>query len=194
MIGWTQTLEDQYNYKISHDYVSFIKKEPWYKYDFKKALWWLYKNDISLFSLRSLERRIVLSINYTLKWVYAKLMRRWAEKTYKPERLSTIVTTLSWSILKIHEVRRYQDFTEDIQDLVASGYKIDTIEWNKYILMDVITNTGNIIVSNCQQILSIPVLSSDNHRVVLECKNNSLDNILKFIYKQWYSIEHIYDY
>jgi hypothetical protein len=85
------TPEDAYGARVAQDYVDFIRKEPWYLYDFSaklKGLW----TDTPMTGpdmLRKWERRYALTTEYPVKAAYGKLIERATRAAYDPALMTT---------------------------------------------------------------------------------------------------------
>jgi hypothetical protein len=78
------TDEDRYGARIAQDYVDFIRVQPWYEYDFAKALRGLWKST-SLWGadpLRKWERKYALTTEYGVKAAYGWLIRKATKASY----------------------------------------------------------------------------------------------------------------
>ena len=97
-LGWAlssgrATAEDRFQATVAEAYVDFIRREPWYLYDFGgrlKQLWTavpMTGDD----PLRKWERRYALTTEYAVKAVYAKLIERATRAGYEPALMTTQV-------------------------------------------------------------------------------------------------------
>lgn len=91
--GGELTQEDLYGAKVAQDYVDFIRREPWYLFDFTGALkgLWTDNPEVGHGMLRKWERRYALSTEYAVKAFYGKLIEKGTRATYEPALLVTQV-------------------------------------------------------------------------------------------------------
>jgi hypothetical protein len=89
----TLTAEDRYAARTAQEYVDFIRREPWYRFDFLgklKGLW----SDTPLFGadfLRKFERRYALTTEYLVKAAYGKMIGLATRSAYEAPLMSTEV-------------------------------------------------------------------------------------------------------
>ncbi|MDC6652673.1 hypothetical protein, partial [Leclercia adecarboxylata] len=62
--GSTRTKEDEFNQALLDDYAKFLEQTPWYRYPFADKLSALWHDGPFEPSLRSVERRFSLSLQY----------------------------------------------------------------------------------------------------------------------------------
>jgi hypothetical protein len=98
--AWTSgnemTDEDRYAYAVAADYGHFIHVRPWYEYAFAPRLADLW-SDVPFLGeheLRKLERKLILSIEYGVKAVYAAAIEAATHAAYGSavERIEMVVT------------------------------------------------------------------------------------------------------
>src|SRR6185503_16301554 len=80
------TDEDRYGARVAQDYVDFIRKEPWYLFDFTGALKGLWRD-----TTRKWERRYALSTEYLVKAGYGWLIKLGTRSVYDVALLTTQV-------------------------------------------------------------------------------------------------------
>lgn len=71
--------EDIFYENFSRDYVRFILLRPWYEYPFDSKLW---EFQLSRYTLRSIERYIVVSLELCIKNIYAKIIEDAAHASF----------------------------------------------------------------------------------------------------------------
>jgi hypothetical protein len=218
----TRTEEDVYGAKLAQDYVDFIRKEPWYLFDFKTALTGLW-GSVPLFGdgmVRKIERRYALTTEYSIKWAYAAVINKATRAAYEPALLVTQVTlhrdtgiTVEGlaaeglgmvQVLKvagpntvIADVPRYYAFRTTAQTLALKGYKLE----------EVAGNTGDIMVTffadTPERMGVLPenilfeqsVISRKNtNRFALLLPVGRLSQFLLDAHAKGVTVEHVYDY
>ncbi len=70
--GPEPTEEDRFNARLLADYAVFLRQTPWYRYPFDAELSRLWRDVPFTPSLRAVERRGALSLQYGVKWAYAQ--------------------------------------------------------------------------------------------------------------------------
>lgn len=108
--------EDNYAAKVAKQYVVFIKKQPWYMFDFFAALKGLWFNNHFLGQgfFRKIERKYALSTEYLLKALYGKLIEWGSHAAYGVASVKTVVVannlpnTLPTTIARLKKTRGTQ--------------------------------------------------------------------------------------
>lgn len=101
--AWTAgnvlTDEDHYAHEVAADYGRFIHVRPWYEYAFspKLAVLWTEMPPSGEHRFRQLERKLILSVEYGVKAVYASLITAATRATYgtQDERIRMVISGLS---------------------------------------------------------------------------------------------------
>jgi len=210
------TPEDEYGARVAQDYVDFIRKEPWYLYDFSaklKGLW----ADTPLFGenmLRKLERRYALTTEYLIKAAYGKLIKLGTSAAYEPALLTTQVVAdhepydladlPNVKLLRILddgravlELPRYYDFRLAATKLGLQDVQLQDIAGNSgVILVTVLTRShGTAAPSNSRVLFEQPILTEPGRkRVALVLPVAALSRYLVDAPRQGVEVEHVYDY
>ncbi len=143
--GWTTggaaSDADRYAHAVAADYGRFIHVRPWYEYRFAPKLAGLWTK-LPLWGerpLRSWERKLILSVEYGIKAVYAAVIEGATRAAYAPQddRIQMVVT--GWTdaigvrhpkLARLEEVDslhtlvavpRYDEFRDAMRDLAVSG-------------------------------------------------------------------------
>lgn len=197
------TPEDRYFTKISRKYVDFILLRPWYEFDYTNALIWLFQelptSDNPSY-IRSIERRIIIGIEFFLKKQYAKIIEnatRWAfavPDIYTaiqgsfPENIWSIdaqIQSLSGQV----SVPRYYPFTEIVPKILSdTGATIDTIAGNHKIVISTLCDTA-YTHSDIWLSIANPIDASKK-RVFFY---SQIPEMTQIIQDPHTSLEHIYD-
>jgi hypothetical protein len=166
--GSERTEEDKFNQALLDDYAKFLEQTPWYRYPFAdklSALW----NDVPFEpSLRSVERRFSLSLQYGVKSVYAKAIEALAGLSPADLEIGSVVLAPAAQALpadarirSVREVRsndgrqgvlmitpRYREFTSIIREIGAKGLSFGEIAGNTRILTTVLVPPGELPLSD----------------------------------------------
>lgn len=203
------TAEEKMGAEIAQEYVDFIRKEPWYLFNFNHALkkLWL---DVSIFGsqpIRKIERRYALSTEYLIKALYAKLIKIATNTAYEPAKMTTWAVVsginsetkmpLNTRVYKHFQnnkdviiMPRYESFWPAAQLLSKQGVKFEDIAGNSNkILVTILTN------KNAKEIY--PALFVQPIITVKETERRALEipvlELAEFL-KTSQHIEHIYDF
>ena len=214
-IGFYHTDEDLFARKTAQEYAEFIHATPWYEFPFAtklKRLW----TQTPLWGpepVRKWERRLVLSVEYTVKALYGWVIGLGTRSVYQPEDL----VTHAWlddaperifADTRIRKVKtlglrsyivalpRYAAFTPVVTALVKQGVRFHDLAGNNEILLtaiaprelDLHAMSGGIVLS--EEILTNPATKRIGVRVPVR----TLHVILTDLPTHGASVEHLYDY
>lgn len=210
-----RTPEDNYAALVAKDYVRFIRVQPWYEYNFDKALAGLWRDLPSTGPnmLRKWERRFALTTEYLIKTSYARLIKLGTQSIYDAALPVTAVVMMPAPAANANlpelkliaklpgdavlaTVPRYEAFTAYAQALAMQGISFGEIAGNdSFILVSVLAPDAWSAASPGAQLFAQPILTQPGtKRVVLTVPVKSLAAALN----QWQSInlqvEHIFDY
>ncbi|MBF5040046.1 hypothetical protein INP77_11160 [Methylophilus sp. 13] len=208
-----QTDEEHYGAKIAQEYVDFIRKEPWYLFDFSSALTGLW-TDTRLSGvniIRKLERKYALSTEYLIKAGYAKLIEVATHQAYEPALLTTLVIVdhlpkelpKNVKLLKgetsgaaLLELPRYYNFRIAATELAETGSKIQNVAGNTTKILVTVWTDGTYQAPIGSRILfEQPILTQPRFkRVALIMPVQALSEFLMQSKKTHLKVEHIYDY
>lgn len=185
--------EDEIARATARDYQSFIRREPWYLFDFWKPLRDVLTAPIS--GVRSLERKYILSTEYCLKGLYATLLT-WATSAVYGEAGMTTVCLLEDDSTCV-TLPRYEGFMVAADSLAACGRSFREIAGVR----------GEIVVSaiaprpltpsprNSRILYEQPILTRvPQTRVVFAVNVAELSQALRTLRDRGWVLEHIYDY
>lgn len=207
------TEEDQFNATYMQSYVDFIRKEPWFNFDYwgeLKSLW----TETSWFGphfLRKWERKYVLTSEFLFKGGYGKLMKMGSESVFGETLLNTVVLAneLPLEITKetiieqfpdstaLLSLPRYAAFTPAIQKLAYQGIDVKEVAGNNSaILISVLANNSTALDIPNTQVLFTQKISSkeDQQRIVFVTPVPSLCQTLRNLKERKIGVEHIYDF
>jgi hypothetical protein len=208
------TAEDRYGAAVAQDYVDFIRRRPWYEYDFAAKLRGLWR-DTPPFGpglLRKWERRYALTTEYLVKAAYAKLIGIGTHTAYdRPipvtavalDRLPTgiekelpeltVLQPLEGDA-KLVLLPRYHPFTRYSTVLAARGARFSEIAGNRSVIL--VSALVPVTWSADTQILfTQPMLTEPNtKRVALVVPVAHLAHVLNGLAVAGARVEHVYDY
>jgi hypothetical protein len=210
------TDEDRYGATVAQDYVDFIRKEPWYLYDFLSKLKGLWADSPAWNTdlVRSLERRYALTSEYLIKAMYAKMIEAATRSAYEPALMTTKVVVdrkpdslpNGANITLVHELPdgsaimdlpRYYNFRVAATQLAQGGSKLKDIAGNNTVILVTVwapeaipVQTGSSRVLFEQRLITMP----GRKRVALIVPVPELSDFLLHAAQQGLPVEHVYDY
>ncbi len=205
-----RTSEQEYGAKVAQEYVDFIKKRPWYEFDFGEKLIGLYRQN-DFFGpdfIRKCERKFALSAEYGIKYLYAKLIGFLTDIGYEAPSMKTrVVMHKDRHEKEIKFLPRYDAFKEHILAYAKSGYEFDEIAGNDAktpILVSVVSSDKKSIETQ-QCLYTSAILSQPGYyRCLFEAKIGALGKRLREggyeVYKAFLppkhamKLEHVFDY
>ncbi|HWV52665.1 hypothetical protein [Pseudorhodoplanes sp.] len=151
------TPEDLFAHKVNDDYAAFLRQTPWYEFPFGQTLarFWRDTSWSTPSFIRSIERRMALTMEYGVKAGYAWLIAQGA--ALSPAKLTIrsviadgdpvpgadmkVVEQLSDGT-SIVETPRYRAFTQILLALMERNRRIVEIAGNDEIFITVLTKDG----------------------------------------------------
>ncbi len=92
--GGIETREDEYIASVAASYGTFLNHTPWFAFPYGGALHGLWSDfSLSSFTLRGIERRVIFTLGYTMKYLYAAAIKHASESAYGGAGLSTTIMT-----------------------------------------------------------------------------------------------------
>jgi hypothetical protein len=212
-----KTPEDRFNQKLLENYAVFLNQTPWYQFPFGGELARFWRETPFTFSLRSVERRFSLSLQYAVKSLYAAAIRYAAGYAPADLKIKSVVAGLNeaslaanGSVAKVRDVRasdgtpailvetpRYQEFTEIARKLGEnSDIRLLEIAGNRRILTTVIVPAGKQLEpGDATPIFSLPIQSRPGfRRIGLNTPVTGLLKQMRDAQSQGCQFEHAYDY
>ncbi|MES2400404.1 MAG: hypothetical protein V4573_10505 [Pseudomonadota bacterium] len=209
------TPEDRHAANVAQDYVRFIRVQPWYLYDFDKALAGLWR-DVPATGpnmIRKWERRFALTTEYLVKTGYARLIKLGTQSIYDaPLPVTAVVArpepnaAASLPDLKVLSpvgngavlltIPRYEAFTAYAQALAAQGVNFSEIAGNdSFILVSVLAPAAWKPQSPASALLIQPILTRlGTQRVVMTLPVAHLATSLREWQAASLQVEHVFDY
>ena len=209
------TPEDRHAAKVAQDYVRFIRVQPWYLYDFDKALASLWR-DVPATGpnmIRKWERRFALTTEYLVKTGYARIIKLGTQSIYDaPLPVTAVVArpepkaTASLPDLKVLSrardgaalltIPRYEAFMTYTQALAAQDVDFSEIAGNdSFILVSVLAPSAWKPRSPASALLIQPILTRPGtQRVVMTLPVAHLAASLREWQAASLQVEHVFDY
>lgn len=209
------TPEDRYGAAAAQDYVDFIRKQPWYLFDFRSRLTglWTELPATGPDMIRKWERRFALTTEYAVKGVYGKLIALATGAAYDPALPTTEVVSdrvpdslpPGGGIKVVRrlddgrallELPRYDAFKDAAGYLAAHGVRLVDIAGNEsVILVTVQVERARRFEGDARVLFEQPMITlADRKRVGLVLPVGALSDFLRTADAEGIAVEHIYDY
>ncbi len=217
--GPERTPDDRYAIKVAEDYASFLRQTPWYEYPFLNTLttYWSQTDTTTPSWVRTIERRIALSLEWGVKAIYAKAMGLLAAASPAKLSIETIVGGIDRAALAadrdvtikgerpegiVVETPRYRAYTAFLQRVAAAGGGIREIAGNDRIFVTVISDgnrrnatPGALFDGRARFLFSVPVQAAPaRERIGLELPVTDLAAFIRAAPALGLTFEHAYDY
>jgi hypothetical protein len=217
--GGKKTAEDAFNTALLKEYAAFLYQTPWYRFPFGQKLKQFWHETPFTASIRSVERRGSLSLQYAARDAYAALMRFIAG--YDPADLTirSVVGGMAPADLQamhgvkvvrevadtsgargvLVETERYAEFDAFVRDLGRHpGASLQEVAGNHRILVTIVAPesvdpalaAADGVVIFQLQIQSLP----GSRRIGIDVPIGSLVQDVKSFEAAGYRFEHAYDY
>jgi hypothetical protein len=207
--GGTRTAEDEFALGVADDYAGFLRQTPWYRYPFWPTLARFWRETPFQWSVRGVERRVALTLEYGGKGLYAKALAWLAgyspadltlrsvfvgldDTDFQREpRLKKIADLGSGATLV--ETPRYQEFTEILIGLAHHGRSVSEIAGNRHILTTVLAPPGASVSG--RTLFSLPMQGRPGwRRLGLDSDVGKLADEILDVERSGATFEHAYDY
>lgn len=211
--GAAPTREDAFAHAVADDYAAFLQQTPWYAYPFGPTLsrFW---SEVPLERgalARSLERRVALTLEWSVKAVWARALGALAGLSPAAGTLRSVVRGLDASDVAtdprivlverrpdgsaIAETPRYRAFTSIVAGLAARGRDLVEIAGNDVVLVTVVAPTGAPSPAGTVQRLVVPVQARPGfERRALDVRVDALAATLRTMAGGPVVLEHVHDY
>jgi hypothetical protein len=217
--GGRKTAEDEFNAALLKEYAAFLYQTPWFRFPFGTKLRQFWHETPFVLSIRAVERRGSLSLQYAARFAYAKLMRFVAG--YDPADLTirSVVGGLTPSELAtLHDVKvirevgdasgvhgvlvetaRYAAFDAFVKELGRhANASLLEVAGNHHILVTIVAPEGTdtkLAAGDGTAIFGLPIQSlPGSRRIGIDLPVRSLVQDVKNIEAAGYRFEHAYDY
>lgn len=212
--GGATTDEDHYGTQVEYDYAQFLYDRPWFEFPFASKIagvwqqpWW------GTHMIRKWERKIVLTIEFSVKSAYGFVIEKATRATYTPEVIHLYATENRLDVARatnagavyvkkispssmVIELPQYGDFIGVIEKLSAAGASFTDIEGNHNIALSVIVDADKVPeIPNAHDILAMPIPTEPGkERIMYSVPMISFTAVVREIDRLHLPIEHIYDY
>ncbi len=211
--GPAPTAEDRFAADVNDAYAAFLRQTPWYEFPFGTTLvrFWRETPFGEVSVVRSIERRLALSLEYGVKAVYAQVLGFAAGLAPAKLTLRSVVAGLDSQDLaadarirlverradglSVIETPRYRAFTEVLQGLAERRRGIVEIAGNREIFITVIAPAGSAPMDGATLVLRVPIQSRPGfERLGLTVEVRELSDLLARLKPGPAALEHVYDY
>jgi hypothetical protein len=216
--GRRKTAEDEFNLTLLKDYGAFLYQTPWFRFPFGAKLRQFWREVPFVPSIRAIERRGSLSLQYAARYAYAALIRFVAG--YDPADLTirSVVGGLAPSNLEamrgvkvIREVNdasgvrgvlvdtaRYAAFDAFVKELgLHANASLLEVAGNHHILVTIVAPEGDVklAATDGAAIFRLPIQALPGwRRIGIDTPVRSLVQSVKGFETAGYKFEHAYDY
>lgn len=209
--GAKPTPEDLFAHKINDDYAAFLRQTPWYEFPFGKTLarFWRDTSWSTPSYIRSLERRVALSMEYGVKAGYAWLIAQGAALSPAKLTIRSVIRNgepVAGADIKVIEQRtdgtavietpRYRAFTQILLSLMERDRKIAEIAGNNEIFITVLAKDGAPFAANgARELIVIPLQARPGFtRRGYSVRLENLPAFVQALRQAGGEFEHAYDY
>jgi hypothetical protein len=213
-----KTAEDEFNLTLLNDYAAFVDHAPWYRFPFWDRLWTFWRATPFVPSIRAVERRIALSLQYAGAAAHAAVMRylagaERAEPTVwsivgglapadvaamRGVKTVRLVTSPSGTKGVLVETARGAAFDGFVRELGSrAGASLLEIAGNHRILVTIVTPGADATLADFdgEPIFRLAIQSSPgSRRLGLDTPVRSLVGNVKRVEDAGYRFEHAYAY
>lgn len=209
--GPKPTPEDVFAHTIADDYAAFLRQTPWYEFPFGQTLARLWRETpwSSPNYLRSIERRLALSMEFGVKAGYAWLIARGAVLTPANLTIRSVIEgtePLPGTDIRvvergadnrtIIETPRYRVFTQILLALMQHNRKVVEIAGNDEIFVTVLaTDRPHLASAAARKLIEIPVQARPGvFRQGFSVRLEHLPAFVSTLQQANGEFEHAYDY
>lgn len=209
-VGGHDSADDRYAARVQQNYAAFMHQTPWYQFPFGHALSGLWRTNEPRQFLRHWERRLALSLEYSVKAAYAKLIGwasgatlgrdqltlRFVART-DPRRVVAVDSRLkpirTAGQSTVVEAPRYAEFTGLLRKLAMQRIELTEIAGNDEIFLTALVRGE--APGNRQTLFAMGLGDHPGwQRIGMTVKVPDLANTIRAIETGGGRIEHVYDY
>lgn len=209
--GAKPTPEDLFAYKVNDDYAAFLRQTPWYEFPFGKTLaqFWRETSWSTPSYVRSLERRVALTMEYGVKAGYAWLIAQGAALSPAKLTIRSVIGNgdpVPGADIKVIEQRtdgtavietpRYRAFTQILLGLMERNRKIAEIAGNNEIFVTVLAKDGApFATGDARELIVVPLQARPGFtRRGYSVRLETLPGFVQALRQAGGEFEHAYDY
>jgi hypothetical protein len=210
--GPTRTPEDAFALKVADDFAAFLDQTPWYQYPFTSTLKTFWREtpfgEGSL--VRSLERRVALTLEYGGKALYAVPIGAMAGADPAERTIKSVIQGLDESDIaadsRIHKVKdvgasavlietpRYQTLTDILVALAHRGRQVLEIAGSRHILVTIVGPEALPPPQGGRLLFGLPIQSAPGQkRFGLDVDVTDLSGFILATENAGAKFEHVYD-
>ncbi len=205
--------EDRHAADVASAYDTFIRTYPWYEFPYRESLRKLWHLDTSSNQswIRTVERRLFLSLEYGIKTLYAAAIRRASQTAFGVEELKSVVwlersstqplpkgakSLARYGDEEVALLPRYEGFRDAALELAQRGIALREVAGNDHIALTVVTPRGfRFALPETELTARWPVLTRPSHeRALLFMPVSRLGPALTELVAQGAVIDHVFDY
>ena len=209
--GPARTPEDEFALKVADDYAGFLRQTPWYRYPFWPTLARFWGETPFEPSIRSVERRVALTLEYGGKGLYARALGYLAGISSADLTIRSVIAGLDDAdfagdarLKKVAdlgagatliETPRYQAFTDILVRFAHHGRRPLEIAGNRRILTTALTPPGVSVAPAGRQLFALPLQGRPGwRRVGIDVDVKDLSEQILDVERKGAEFEHAYDY
>ena len=210
-----RTDEEDFAAEVAKQYGDFVPTDPWFQFPFGKKFQelWTGVHFLGPNFIRKFERRIIISAELGIKYIYAGLIGLGSHAVFGIADTEVFCAVKGSSDSLFHRppfrilakldsniyliaVPHYQGFTDQIPFLANSGIQFIDLAGNDEILMTVIgPRNGNPDFPGGKVLFELPVLTDSNmRRIAVQVDVRKLSEALVGLSKDSLVLEHLFDY
>lgn len=207
--------EDRYAQKVAQEYVEFIPLRPWFEFDFKNSLKGLWQDTswTGPHMIRKWERKIILSLEYSVKAVYGWIIGLGSHATLgaASDNIYTTIKLPSVNVMNnssmevimpiendiyIISIPHEQPFTENVKKLSISNAEFIDISANHTILISLITPKGwQYHLPAGKALFTMNILTdASKQRIAVQMPVKELLPTVRDLERRGLTLEHVYDF
>jgi len=208
-----KTAEDKFIDSTAHAYGQWLVHTPWYEFSYGDSLRGLWSTwSWTSFTPRGLERRVSFTVGYSIKLLYAQVIRFASQSQFGGATLATEFTVSDISLEQVTEsvgvteaeahdanivhalAPRYRAFLPTVYDLISQGAVFTTIQRHEIITASVVS------MDECEGLspwflFTFPTLDrTASERYFYDVPAAELTNFINTTSDCSLTIEHLYDF
>lgn len=207
------TPEDKYAAEVAEDYATFLYDYPWYDFSYWNVLMGLWNLDSQTGmtlrqDIRRVERKLILSGEYSVKAGYASLIRYFTHQKFgvQDDRVTAVVSRDGGTTLDMVTAPHYQPFTRSLlgileQEVSNPNFLVLDIAGNEKIALVYIDDVGAQIPRNSKELLRdtrVVAVRGEakiwQDQITVEVSVRDILVVYRLLKERGVDIQHFYDY